>query len=324
MRFFLSLLLVVRFPLLGFRRWLCRNRQPADRHRMQARHHGRNAGWAEQAVNESIVATDTEALEANVVDLVAEDLRDLLKKIDGREIAVVDDVVTLQTADAKVRRFEMWWGDQLLATIADPNVAFLLMIFGFYGILFEFYSPGWGVAGTLGIVCLVLAFFGLSVLPINYTGLLLIAAALAMFVAEVFVTSYGALAAGGIVCLAIGGLMLVDSPAGFTRVSVSVVAPVTAATAVITVFLAGSIVRTHRLKVQTGSEALLGTVAVSAGDFLQQDGHFQGTVRVHGELWTAVSSQPVKAEQAVRISGREGLKLSVETEQQPAAADAND
>lgn len=289
--------------------------------RALARYHGRNADWAERAVNESIVATESEALEAGVVDLVAVDLRDLLQKIAGREIAVVDDVVTLRTAEAEIRRFEMWWGDQLLAKIADPNVAFLLMIFGFYGILFEFYSPGWGVAGTLGVICLVLAGFGLSVLPINYTGLILIGVALAMFVAEVFVTSYGALAAGGIVCLAIGGLMLVDSPAGFTRVSVSVVAPVTAATAAITVFLVGSIVRTHRRKVQTGSEALLGTLAVSVGEFTPQDGQYRGTVRVHGELWTAIASQPVEAEQSVRICGQDGLTLNVEADETPAVDD---
>jgi len=281
--------------------------------RALARHHGRNAEWAERAVNESIVATDTEALEAGVVDLLADNTRDLLQKIDGRSVKLVDRSVTLQTSEAEIRPLEMWWGDQLLATIANPNVAFLLMIFGFYGVLFEFYSPGWGVAGTLGIVCIVLAFFGLSVLPINYTGLLLIGVAMAMFVAEVFITSYGALAAGGIICLTMGGLMLVDSPAGFTRVSVSVVAPLSAATALIMIILVGSIVRAHRTRVQTGSEGLLGTTAVSADAFDSHEGRYRGTVRVHGELWNAVCDKPIASNQDVIVAGRDGLTLHVDS-----------
>ena len=277
-----------------------------------ARHHGRNADWAERAVNESIVATETEAVEAGVVDLVAPNLRELVEQISGRSVELAEGPITLETSKARLQDFEMWWGDRFLATLANPNVAFLLMVFGFYGVLFEFYSPGWGVAGTLGIVCIVLAFFGLSVLPINYTGLLLIALAMAMFVAEVFVSSYGALAAGGIVCLTIGGLMLVDSPAGFARVSIAVVAPLSAATALITIFLVGSIVRAHRSRVQTGSEGLLGTTAIAANLFEKHEDGYRGTVQVHGEFWNAWSSEPIAAQQQVSVIDREGVTLRVE------------
>ncbi len=176
---------------------------------------GRNADWVSLAVSESRVSVASEAMDDGVVDLLAADVADLLKKIDGREVEVQTqagepNTVRIRTADATIRTLEMWWGERLLCVISDPNVALVLMLFGFYGVLFEMYSPGWGVAGTLGVVSLVLAFFGLSVLPINYAGLALIAIAMALFVAEAFVTSFGALAVGGIVCLILGGTMLIE------------------------------------------------------------------------------------------------------------------
>lgn len=278
---------------------------------------GRNVTWAESAVRESIVATEQEALDAGIIDLVVDDLEDLLKKLDGRQVSVRDRTVTFQTANAEIRTVEMWWGERFLATISNPNVAFLLLIFGFYGVLFELYTPGWGVAGTLGIVLLLLAFFGLAVLPINYIGLVLIAIAFGMFVAEVFVTSYGALAVGGVVCLVIGGMMLVESPGGFLRVSLWVVVPVAVATAAITTFLVGSIVSAHRKKVVTGSEGLLGTTATAIEDFLPVAGHYEGTIRVHGELWKAVCPAPVGTGQKVAITNRDGLTLSVHSLPEP-------
>jgi membrane-bound serine protease (ClpP class) len=280
---------------------------------------GRNAEWAEQAVNESVVATDREALEAGIVELVAVDVDDLLRQLDGRSVEVQDRDIVLRTAEAEVDVIDMWWGAQVLATIADPNVAFLLLIIGFYGVLFEFYSPGWGVAGTLGAVCLVLAAFGMSVLPVNYSGLLLIAVALGMFVAEVFVTSYGALAAGGVICLAMGALMLVDSPAGFMRVSLSVVVPVSAATAAITILLVGSVVRAHRRRAATGSEAMLGSEAHATARFANDHGLFRGTVQLHGEYWNAVSAEQIESGDTVQVDRREGLTLHV-TPRRPSAS----
>ena len=257
------------------------------------------------------MATETEALEAGVIDFVADDQKELLEKLDGREVALAEGAVTLSTSNAAVQSFKMWWGDEVLSALANPNVAFLLMIFGFYGILFELYSAGWGVGGTLGIVCLVLAFFGLSVLPINYVGLLLIAAALAMFVAEVFVTSYGSLAIGGCVCLVMGGLMLVDSPVGFARVSLSVVLPIAAATTFIVVLLVAAIVKTHRGKTLTGSEGMIGMSAKSVAAFGSQNGEYAGTVRVHGEFWNATCSEQVGPGTPVQIESRDGLVLRV-------------
>jgi membrane-bound serine protease (ClpP class) len=279
---------------------------------------GRNADWAARAVKESLSVSASEAVREKAVDFLADDVPDLLARIDGREVSLPSGPVRLRTADAEIRPIEMWWGDRVLAVLSNPNVAFLLLIFGFYGILFELYTPGWGVAGTLGVVCLVLAFLGLAVLPINYVGLVLIAVALALFVAEVFVTSYGALTVGGAVCLVLGGIMLVESPAGFQRVSLRVLIPVAVATAAITFFLVGSIVRTHRSRVQTGGEALLGSEAIAVEDFTPEGKQYTGTVRTHGELWKAVSPGPAAAGQPLVIQGRHGLTLRVRLAEQPA------
>ena len=280
--------------------------------RALAERRGRNARWAAEAVSESVSITAREAVEQEVVDLVATGLDDLLDQLDGREVALPQGTRTLKTSDARIERVSMWWAEQLLMIIAAPNIAFLLMIFGFYGILFELYSPGWGVPGTLGIVCMLLGLFGLAVLPVNYLGLGLILVGLCLLAAEVFVTSYGALAIAGTVCLALGGIMLVDSPTGFSRVSLSVVLPVAAGTAVIVLFLVGGIVRAHSSRVQTGGEALVGREAKAIDAFIPSPEGFQGTVLVHGERWNARCPHPLKAGRSCLVAGRTGLTLLVE------------
>ncbi len=275
---------------------------------------GRNAEWAALAVSESRSITATEAVAENVVDLVAADLDALLVQIDGREVELPGGrVEVLRTAGAEIRTMPMWWGEQLLAVLSNPNVAFLLLMFGFYGVLFEFYTPGWGVGGTLGAICLVLGFFGLAVLPINYAGLALLALGLGLFVAEAFFTSFGALTLGGVVCVVLGGLMLVDSPGGMLRVSATVVVPVALATAAITVFLVGSVVKAMRGRVQTGVEGMLGSEALAHEAFVPAEGRYHGMILTHGELWKAISAAPVAQGDAVEITGRDGLTLFVET-----------
>lgn len=272
---------------------------------------GRNADWAAVAVSESKVVGAAKALELGVIDLVAKDFKDLLQQLDGREISLDSKTVRLSTADAEIRTLDMWWGEHLLAAISNPTVAFLLLMFGFYGILFELNSPGWGVGGTLGVICLVLGFYGLSVLPVNYVGLALIIVAMAMFVAEAFVTSFGTLTIGGIVCLILGGLMLIESPTGFMQVSTGVVVAVAVATAAITVFLVSSVVKAHLVRPQTGTEGLVGQPAEARGAFSPDGPHFKGTVFAHGEYWDAVSAEPIGDRQSVRINERRGLTLVV-------------
>jgi membrane-bound serine protease (ClpP class) len=279
--------------------------------RALAERRGRNADWAARAVRQSEVLLAREAIEQNVVDLGAADLEDLLEKLDGREVTLPQGPHTLRTSNADVQELPMSWTEQVLSAITRPNVTFLLLICGSYAILFELYSPGWGVFGTLGIICLLLAAGGLSLLPVNYLGLALIVAALALFTAEVFVTSFGLLTLGGIVCLVLGGLMLVDSPIGFERVSLEVVLPVAAATAFITLCLIGGIVRVHRRQVQTGDEALIGAAARARNTFRRRHGRYAGTVFVHGEWWTAASDAPLEAGQACQVDGRQGLTLIV-------------
>jgi membrane-bound serine protease (ClpP class) len=286
--------------------------------RAMAELRGRNAEWAARAVKESISAPASEALKENAVDLIADDINDLLGKIDGREVSLIDSKLKLQVAGADVRAHEMWWGERVLALLANPTIAFLLLIFGFYGILFELYTPGWGVGGTVGVICLVLGFFALSVLPINYVGLALIGIALTMFVAEAFVPSYGFLTLGGVICLILGGVMLVDSPAGFMRISLWTLIPVALATAAITVFLVGSIVKSHRAPARTGSEAMVHAEATADEDFVSDGSRYRGRVKTHGELWSAVSEMPLKAGDALNVARRDGLTLYVQPAAQPA------
>ncbi len=280
-----------------------------------AKRHGRNAEWAGRAVRQSATLTAEEAAQQGVIDLLANDLRELLEKIHGRQVAIGQgrEAVrrTLKTRDAIIRPVPMWWGERVLTILSKPDVAFLLLIFGFYGILFELHSPGWGVSGTLGLICLLLAFCGLAVLPINYLGLALIVTALALFVAEAFVTSFGALTAGGILCLVLGGLMLVDSPAGFARVSLAAVLPVAAATALIAVFLMGRVVRVHLRRAQTGDDALVGCEAVVRADFMPHGQQYAGTIFCHGEWWKAVCNSPLAVGQRCIVEGRDGLVLRV-------------
>ena len=235
----------------------------------------------------------------------------LLAKLDGRQVRLPTGLHTLGTVNARVEELPMWWGERVLSVIGRPNVAFLLLLFGFYGILFELYTPGWGVSGTMGIICLLLAMFGLAVLPVNYLGLTLIVVAMGMFAAEAFVTSFGLLAVAGIACLVLGGLMLIDSPVGFARVSLAVILPMAAATAAISLFLVGGVLRAIRGRVQTGDEAMNGIDARAEGDFVGEDGRYAGTVLAHGEWWNAVSEEPIAAGQMCRVAKRQDLVLIV-------------
>lgn len=280
---------------------------------------GRDADWAARAVSESVTATASEAHAAGVIDLTAASIGELLTQIDGREVTVAGERVRLRTAGAPLRTVEMWWGERLLGLIANPNVAFLLLILGFYAILFELHTPTWGLIGTLGVLAIVFAFFGLAVLPVNYVGLLLILLALGLFVAEAFVTSHGLAALAGAVCLVFGGVMLVDSPVGFTRVSLGVVVPVAAASAAIAFFLLTRVVQAQRRRPLTGTEGLIQDAAVAQDDFRPGAGGYTGCVLAHGELWNAVSAGPVQRGQRLDVVARDGLILRVAGPQAPPA-----
>ena len=272
---------------------------------------GRNPDWGEAAVRDSESIPATEAIELNVIDILASDIDDLLTQTDGLEVEIGGETRILNTADAEIEEFAMWWGERILSIVSDPNLAFLLLMLGFYGLFFELYTPGWGIPGTLGAICLILAFFGLAVLPINYAGLLLIFLAIGLFVAEAFITSFGVLTLGGTVCLILGGIMLIDSPLPMMRVSLAVLVPVAAGTGVVAFFLAGRAFSSFKLKVQTGTEAMVGEIGFADNDFEDSGSGFRGRIRVHGELWRAVSSQPVAEGDSLAVERVDGLTLLV-------------
>jgi membrane-bound serine protease (ClpP class) len=279
--------------------------------RALAAQRGRDPDWVERTVRESESITATEAHEKGVIDLLADNFDDLLKQLDGRKVKLDGSEVTLRTTGAEVQDVEMTWGETVVALLAHPTLALLLLTLGALGILFELHSPGWGVPGTVGVICVVLGFAALAVLPINYAGLALLVVALAMFIAEVKVQSFGLLTLGGMVCLILGGVMLIDSPAGFERISLSVLVPLALACGAISFFLVSNIIRAHTRRVQTGGEALIGGGAVALDRFVPQDDVYVGQVRTQGETWRAVSHTPVEGNETLEIESRQGLTLFV-------------
>ncbi|MBD3895706.1 nodulation protein NfeD [Halomonas sp. ML-15] len=269
-----------------------------------AERHDRNADWAEEAVREAVNLTARQALEMNVIDVVASDVEDLLAQIDGREVVMERGERTLETADLTIERFDPDWRTQLLSVITNPNVAYFLMIIGFYGLIFELSSPGSLIPGTIGIISLLLALFAFQVLPINYAGLALILAGLALIVGEALMPSFGVLGIGGIVAFVIGSVILMD--ADNLQVSLPLIGGVALVAAVFMLWTMTRFMGLRKTKVRTGQEELIGARAVALGDF---DGH--GRVRLHGESWKAHSQTQVTKGQTLVVTALDGLTVEV-------------
>jgi membrane-bound serine protease (ClpP class) len=269
-----------------------------------AERHGRNADWAEEAVREAVNLTSREALEKNVIDVVASDIEDLLAQIDGRTVVMERGERTLETADLVIERFDPDWRTQLLQVITNPNVAYFLMIIGFYGLIFELSNPGSLVPGTIGIICLLLALFAFQVLPVNYAGLALILVGLALIVGEALMPSFGILGFGGIVAFVIGSVILMD--ADNLRISIPMIASVAALASLLMLWVMTRFVGLRRSPVRTGHEELVGAEAVALEDF-----EGQGHVRLHGERWKARSSQPIHRGQPLKVVAVDGLTAEV-------------
>ena len=269
---------------------------------------GRNAEWAEKAVRQSVSITEREALKLKVVDLVADSLPDLLDKIDGRVVKVAKGPVTLQTRGAVVKAIEVGFRDRVLNVITDPNVAYILMMLGMLGLFFELSNPGVILPGVIGGISLILAFFALQSLPINYAGLLLILFGIVLLIAEIKVVSHGVLAIGGIVALALGSLMLFDAPEVGFRVSWWVILPTVGATAGMFLVAVAAGLRALSARAPAGGSALVGQTGVARGALSPE-----GQVLVQGELWRAVAQGAPVAEGArVRVVDANGLTLTVE------------
>ena len=272
-----------------------------------ARRRGEEAvEWAALAVREAKAATEDEALELGVIDLVATSLPDLLDQLDGLEVEVAGETVTLHTAGLPINKLPMTAVERLLHVITDPNIAFILMTIGLNGILFELSSPGGYVAGVVGGICLLLALYSLGVLSVDYTGLLLIVLAFVLFIVDIKAPTHGILTAGGIVSFIIGSLVLFNSP--YASVSVSLVVTVGVATGAFFAFVVAKAVGALRRQPATGSEGLAGEIAVARTPLTPA-----GTVFLKGELWRAqTEGDPVEQGQEVVVLRREGFRLWVE------------
>ena len=267
----------------------------------------RNAEWAEDAVRNGVSLNSNDALENNIIDIIATDVSDLLTQIDGRVVMTDSGEVVLQTAGLVLERVEPNWRTRVLATITDPNVALLLFMIGIYGLIFEGYNPGAIVPGVVGAISLLLALFAFQVLPVNYVGLLLIVLGLILVIAEVFVPSFGALGMGGVIAFIVGSIMLFDTDVpGFT-VSRMLLGSIGFVSGLIVMAIIGVAVKARRAPIVSGSEQMLGSTGRARESFDRE-----GNIFVHGEIWRALTSSPVNEGDAVRIVAMDGLTLHVE------------
>ncbi len=266
----------------------------------------RNAEWAEKAVRESVSITEKEALELKVIDLVSVDTVALLEAIDGRTFETTVGKVMVRTKGVNITHREMGVRDRILDIISNPNIAYMLMLLGFYGIFFELTNPGVIFPGVIGAISLILAFYSFQTLPVNYAGLLLILLAIVLFILEIKVTSYGLLSIGGLISMLIGSLMLFDSPLPFFQLSLKVILPGVVLTTLfftMTVFL---VIKAYRRKPVTGSEGLIGMEGSAKTDILKD-----GQVSVHGEIWSAWSDEPIATGDKIVVESMEHLKFKV-------------
>jgi membrane-bound serine protease (ClpP class) len=267
---------------------------------------GRNVEWAEKAVTEAASLPAQEALEQNVIDLMAEDVEDLLAKLDGYPVTTGGEEVRLRTADREYVTLEPDWRTELLAIITNPNVAYILMLIGIYGIIFEFWNPGFVLPGVVGAISLLLALYAFQVLPVNYAGLALIALGIGMMVGEMLMPSFGALGIGGVIAFVVGSIMLMDTDAPGFGISWQLVGGLALAASASLLLLMAMLARSHRGPVITGQEEMLG----SRAKVIDWQGG-AGRVRVHGEIWRARGPADLAANQEVRVIAIDGLTLEV-------------
>ncbi len=267
---------------------------------------GRNVKWAEEAVRESVSITETEAIKDKVVDLIAPDIPSLIKAINGKTVDVALGKKTLATEGAEVKEITMGFRYRLLEIISNPNIAYILMILGFYGLYFELSNPGSVFPGVAGAICLILAFYALHTLPINYAGLMLIILGIGLFIAEAFITSHGVLGVGGVISMLFGSIMLIDSASPALQISWAVIIPVVIVSAVLFIITVTVAVRVYREKPDTGKEGLIDMQATAKTDI-----HADGQVFLRGEYWSAWSDEPIRQGEKVTVVSLEGLKLKV-------------
>ena len=269
----------------------------------------RNAGWAEEAVRKSISITEKEAIEKNVINLIAQNTEELMKLIDGKSIITSSGTKILHTREATLELYEMGAFEKFLDMVSDPNIAYILLLLGLYGVLFELYNPGAILPGIVGVICLTMASYSMHTLPINYAGLALIVFAIILFLLDIKVASHGLLTVGGLISLLLGSLMLyrTDGAIEMKRISSGVIISSVVISTLFFFFVLGAGLRAQRLRPVTGVEGMIGEIGESL-ETLDPS----GAVRVHGEIWQAESlSGTINKSARIKVAGIENLTLLV-------------
>ncbi|RLA95961.1 MAG: nodulation protein NfeD [Deltaproteobacteria bacterium] len=267
----------------------------------------RNLKWVEKAIRKSESITASEALKLKVIDIVAKDMDELIKKIDGRKVKLIDKTVVLKVKELPLVTIEETFRDKILRTLSNPNIAYILMMIGLAGLYFELAHPGAILPGVIGGIALILAFFAFQTLPVNYAGFLLIALAIIFFILEIKVTSYGMLSIAGVVSLILGSLMIFPGKQDYLRISYQVLVPTVIAVSLFFVTVASLAFKAQIAKPRTGTAGLIGEV----GEVMEVRGD-RLKVFVHGEIWNAESSEPVNVGEMVKVVGVENLKLRIQ------------
>jgi membrane-bound serine protease (ClpP class) len=267
---------------------------------------GRNADWAEEAVREAVSITSEEALDLGVIDLIADNLGDLLEQVDGRLVEVAGVDRELETGGLVIETMEPDWRSELLAVITSPTIAYLLLLIGVYGLILEGYNPGAILPGVVGAICLLMALYALQMLPVNYAGLGLIVLGIILMIAEVMSPSFGALGFGGIIAMVIGSIILIDTDVPGYMVSRPLIGSIAVVGSLGLMAIIWFAVRARQRPVVSGREELVGADGVALEDF-DHEGH----VYVHSERWNALAEAPVRRDQAIVVTGLDGLTLIV-------------
>ena len=267
---------------------------------------GRNAEWAERAVREAVSLSSAEALKLNVIDLVAEDVPQLLKALDGRKVSAAGVERRLDTAEITAGEFEPDWRTQFLSIITDPSIAYMLILLGAYAILFELSHPGMVLPGVVGAICVLIAMYAFQLLPVNYAGLALIVLGIGLMVAEAFVPAFGSLGIGGVIAFVIGSVILIDTDIPGYGIPFALIGGFAAASAAFLIFIASRLVKARNRPVVSGREELIG----SSGKVLEDFDH-EGWAHIHSETWRVRAGAPLKAGQRVRVKKMHGLVLDV-------------
>jgi len=272
---------------------------------------GRNEDWAEKAVREGASLSAEEALAAGVIDMLARDMDDLLSRLNGYKITFNGDEWVLNTENITVTRIEPGWRTRLLSVIADPNIAYILILIGIYGLMFEFYNPGFVLPGVVGAISLLLALFALQVLPVNYAGLGLLILGVIFMVSEAFVPSFGVLGIGGLVAFVIGSIILIDTDMPGYGISLPLIISFSVISGVFFLGVIGMAIKARGRPVVSGQEELIDATGIVLQDFTEE-----GRIQIHGESWLAKANVPLKRGQSVRVTGIDGLTLHVKPKEE--------